>query len=222
MGQAEICSVAFRPLVVVDQRPGEVAANIDAVIYRATHLVHMLAEIADFFLFALGADAVFRNHNRFAVAFGNGREHGVQALGIYEPAVLCVVRAELALGPEDEAAGGRDLGVVVIHADEVHRIGRAVKVVEILPLHHIVDKSGRVLQVAALPVWERVNAHHKSVGLFFMNDAGGFAEHANGDRGRLLERAGRNQQTGRPVAAEISDVEGAVGFVLRHPNPHIR
>ena len=151
VGKSEIGGVAFCPFVVVDQGPWEVSPDVDAVFHRTAHLIHVFAEVPDFFLFTLCADAVFGNDDGLGVAAMDIDKHAVETFRIDEPSVLCVVGTLLSFGTHDEASGGSDLGIVIIHADQIDGIRDLVKVVKILSLHHIVNAGGWILKWVALP-----------------------------------------------------------------------
>ena len=89
--KTEVRGIAFRPLVVVNQRPREVTPHIDTVRHGTPHLIHMFPKVADFLLLTLRADAIFRDDNRLTVAIVNFGQALIEALRVDLPAILGVV-----------------------------------------------------------------------------------------------------------------------------------
>lgn len=145
VSEAEVGTVAFRPFVVIHKSPWEVATDVGTIVHGAEHLIDMFAEVASFLLFALCSDAVFGNDHGFAVAAVDLEEDGVEAFGVDFPAVLRVVGGDFAMGASDEAEDRCVLGVVVVHADDIHGVRASIQVIEVLVLHHVIDSRGRVL-----------------------------------------------------------------------------
>lgn len=69
---------------------------------------------------------------------------------------------------------------------------------------------------------ERVNAHDESVFALCFDDAGGGLEHPDRGGGGFFEGAWGDEETGRPMATEVADVEGTVRFVLRDKDADMR
>ena len=112
--------------------------------------------------------------------------------------------------------------VIVIHANHIHRVHHPVEVVPVLVHHHVVNKLRRVLKVVPAPVGNRIDAHDDGIRALPADDRGGIAEHADRNIRGLFQGAGRQQQSGRPVASEVADIQVAIRFVLGDIDLHIR
>lgn len=219
--EAETGFVAFGPFIIVHQGPSEIAADVVAIGHGAADLVDMVADVFDAFEFIEGADAIFDNDHGFLVAVADFGDDAIETGGVNFPAHLGVVDRHFAVSAEEETWNGGVLAVVVIDSDDVAEVEDLVEVIVILPLHGIVGRHGPILPEIFLPHGEGMDAHDERVGAFTFDDFGRDAEGLNGDFVGPGVAARVEQETGRPMSAQPTELDGAVGFVLGDKNADV-
>ena len=121
----------------------------------------------------------------------------------------------------EEADQAGILRVVIIHPDDIHRVGHHVELVEILPLHDVVNHRGRIGEVVAAPVGQGIDAHDDGAGPFAADDLRRIAEHVGGSAQSPFVGERLQEESGRPVPGDPAEIERAVRFVLRHEDADV-
>ena len=94
--QPEPCPglILIRPLVVVHDRPVQVAYDVDPFASRPLHLLYMRDDVAGAVLVYRFCHTVFGDQNGEVVAASELLQNRIQALGKYLPAQIVVLHAE--------------------------------------------------------------------------------------------------------------------------------
>src|SRR5476649_1656348 len=114
--QAEAVAVARGPFEVVEQRPVDIAAHVDALVYAAAQGLQRAVDEGDAARVVVGGDAVFGDVDRPAGARGRQADGAGQRLRIE----LVAGGRHLGAGRRGDAAVGlHQYAGVGLHADEV-------------------------------------------------------------------------------------------------------
>ena len=114
--EAEGLGVAGHPLEVVEQRPVQVAAHVDAVGDAPGETLERRPRVGEAGVVVVGGHAVLGDEHRDAGVLGRQAHRVAEGLGVHLPAGL---HRRHALGDRQRAVGADDVAGVGLHADPV-------------------------------------------------------------------------------------------------------